>query len=349
MPWFGSHLSIAGSMAGALREASRLGFDTVQVFTKNQRQWRVAPLRGEDAEEWTAEARRLGWSDRLVAHNSYLINPGSPDDALWEKSVTLQREEIERCERLGIPRLVSHPGAHTGSGEEAGLGRIVSAYARLLRETAGYHTVVCLENTVGSGSNLGGPFEHLAAIRSRLLDELGAEADRRVRFCFDTCHALAAGHDMRTAEAADAALDEFDRVCGLSHVAAVHLNDSKGALGSRLDRHEHIGEGHIGLEGFRAVVNRRELALTPMILETPKEDSPDGTPWDVVNLGRLKGLLRGSGESATGGNSAVPERRSTSTPRRATRASRGSSARTPGARGGGAGTKGRRAGPSAGG
>ena len=310
MPFFGSHLSIAGSMANALREAEALGFATVQVFTKNQRQWKVSPLKDAEAREWRAELSRLGWGERVVAHNSYLINPGSSDEELWEKSVRLQREEIERCEALGIPFLVSHPGAHTGAGVETGVERIVAAYTRLLRETAGYRTAVCLENTVGSGSNLGGPFEHLAAIRTRLLDTrgVGAEAERRVRYCFDTCHAFAAGHDMRTEAKAAATLEEFDRVCGPGLIAVVHLNDSKGGLASHLDRHEHIGLGQIGTAGFRAVVNHPALASTPMILETPKEEAPGGEPWDRVNLKRLRRLAarssapgRRRGRKASGG------------------------------------------------
>lgn len=292
MPLFGSHLSIAGALANALREAESLGFDTVQVFTKNQRQWRVSPLKDADAAEWSRELDRLGWRGRVVAHNSYLVNLASPDNDLWNKSIDLQREEILRAAALGITLLVSHPGAHSGAGADAGIERIVNAYTRLLKETAGAPVAVCLENTVGAGSQIGGPFEHLASIRARLLDNLGDEAHRRVRFCFDTCHALAAGHDLRTERTASAALDHFNEVCGLPLIGAVHLNDSKGAIGSHLDRHEHIGKGKIGLAGFRAVVNRPELAGVPMILETPKEDSPSGGPWDTVNLRQLRRLLR---------------------------------------------------------
>ena len=290
-------------MANALREAEGLGLDTVQVFTKNQRQWKVTPLKDADADEWRAEMARLGWAGRVVAHNSYLVNLASPQDELWEKSIALQREEIDRAEALGVSFLVSHPGAHTGSGEEAGLDRIAAAYARLLRETAGAKVVVCIENTVGSGSNLGGPFEHLRALRDRILKAAGEEFGPRVGFCFDTCHAHAAGHDMRTARAAAATLAEWDRVVGLEHLRVVHLNDSKAALGSRLDRHAHIGEGTIAgpikdggrreYGGFGAVLNHPALGGVPMILETPKEDDPSGEAWDRVNLARLKRLLDG--------------------------------------------------------
>lgn len=297
---FGSHLSIAGSMCNALREAEALGLDTVQIFTKNQRQWRVSPLSDESRQEWLSELKRLGWADRAVAHNSYLVNLGSPNDEAWEKSIALQREEIERCEALSIPLLVSHPGAHLGSGEEAGLRRIADAYLRLLKETPGYATVVCVENTVGSGTNLGGPFEHLASIRRLVIDGASRakvdpdEASRRVAFCFDTCHAHAFGHEMATIEGARATLDSFDEVCGEGTLRVVHVNDSKGAQGSRRDLHEHIGRGTIGLEGFRAVVTRSSLANVPKIMETPKGDAPssegDG-PWDAINLACLKGLM----------------------------------------------------------
>lgn len=303
MPLFGSHLSIAGSMANALREAEGLGMDTVQVFTKNQRQWKVTPLKDADATEWRAEMRRLGWEGRVVAHNSYLVNLGSPTDELWEKSIALQREELLRAEALGIPFLVSHPGAHTGSGEDAGLTRIAAAYARLLRETRGGTVTICIENTVGSGSNLGGPFEHLRDLRTRILDLAGAEFAPRIGFCFDTCHAHAAGHDMRTAKAAARTLAEWDQIIGLDHLRVVHLNDSKGALGSHLDRHAHIGEGTIAgpsgtggkrdYTGFGTLLNHPALAGVPMILETPKEDDPSGEPWDRVNLARLRQLLKG--------------------------------------------------------
>lgn len=307
---FGSHLSIAGNMSNALREAEALGLDTVQVFTKNQRQWKVAPLADDVADEWLREVERLGWQGRTVAHNSYLINLACPDDDKWERAVALQREEIERCERLRIPLLVSHPGSHLGSGEQAGLARIAQAYLRLLKDTPGYQTVVCLENTVGSGANLGGPFEHLRDIRAMVIEgapKAGVDPDHaaaRLACCFDTCHAHAFGHDMSSEERARAVLDRFDEVCGLSLLRVIHMNDSKGALGSRRDLHEHIGHGTIGVDGFAAVVRHPGLASVPKIMETPKGEAPGGgagagagaggevEQWDSINLGTLKGLIR---------------------------------------------------------
>ncbi|MBX3357121.1 MAG: deoxyribonuclease IV [Phycisphaeraceae bacterium] len=286
---FGSHLSIAGSMSNALREAEGLGLDCVQVFTKNQQQWTPPPLNEGVVTEWRGEVKRLGWGEepaRLVSHASYLINLASPDDVLWKKSIDTMQEEIERCERLGIGRLVHHPGAHTTSTLEEGLGRIAAAYRELFRRTKGYATVSCLENTAGGGSTIGRGFEDLARLRGMIVEATGEAG--RVGFCFDTCHAHAAGYDMAGRAKAGAVLDEFDRVCGIENLRVLHLNDSKGACGSRLDRHEHIGKGTIGEEGFAGVLGRTELAALPMILETPKGEADKRVAWDTVNLRVLR-------------------------------------------------------------
>ena len=294
---FGSHLSIAGSMTNALHEAESLKMDTVQVFTKNQQQWRVRPLDEAAIMDWKAEVGRLGWEGRVTAHASYLINLASPNDDLWAKSIDLMRVEVERCEQLAIPFLIHHPGSSTGAGSEFGIGRISKAYAKLFRSTRGFVTVCCLENTVGAGSTLGGPFEELAALRERIVEATG-EADR-VGYCIDTCHAHAAGYDLSTRKGAEEVLERLDATCGLGHVRALHLNDSKGAAGSHLDRHEHIGQGTIGgstspkaLEnsGFAAVVCRPEFRSIPKILETPKGTDKAGTPYDTLNLRRLRKL-----------------------------------------------------------
>lgn len=291
-PMFGSHLSIAGSMANALREAESLGLDCVQVFTKNQQQWKAPPLADTAVAEWSGELRRLRWDHtRVVSHASYLINLASPDDVLWKRSIDLMHEEIERCERLGIGFLVHHPGAHTTSTLEEGLARIAAAYRELFARTAGYRTVSCLENTAGGGSTIGREFADLARLRAMIIEATGQPG--RVGFCFDTCHAHAARYDMSTAAKAAAVLDELDQVCELAHIRVVHLNDSKGEAGSRLDRHEHIGQGTIGLAGFEAVVNRPELAGRPKVMETPKGENPKGVPFDTVNLNTLRGLLPG--------------------------------------------------------
>lgn len=290
---FGSHLSIAGNMSNALREAESLKMDTVQVFTKNQQQWRVRPLDPGAVNEWTSEVARLGWQGRAVAHASYLINLASPDDELWRKSVELMTVEIERCETLAIPFLVHHPGAFTTSDLETGLRRIAAAYQELFRRTAGYRTISCLENTAGAGSTIGRTFEELARLRELIIEASGDPGDlatTRVGYCFDTCHAHAAGYDLSSEPSASAALTSMNRLCGLKNVRVVHLNDSKGACGSRLDRHEHIGKGTIGLPGFGVVVNRHEWKKTPKILETPKGKTERGLAWDTLNLRRLRRL-----------------------------------------------------------
>lgn len=272
-------------MVNALNEAEGLGMDTVQVFTKNQQQWSAKPLDPGMVREWHAKVAALGWLGRTVSHASYLINLGSPDDELWKKSIDAMVDEIERCQMLGIPFLVHHPGAYTTSSREEGLARIARAYRELFARTKGSSVVSLLENTVGSGSNMGREFEEIAALRDMILTETGEPA--RLGVCFDTCHAHAGGYDLSTVPSATAALNEFDRVVGLKWIRVLHLNDSKGKVGSRLDRHEHIGQGSIGDAGFKVVVTRPEFASIPKILETPKGSSDDGTPLDTLNLRRL--------------------------------------------------------------
>ncbi len=291
---FGSHLSIAGGMVNALTEARRLKLDTVQVFTKNQQQWKVRPIDPAAKEAWLCDLNALGWTDRVVSHASYLINLASPDDELWEKSVALMRVEIERCLELSIRYLVHHPGAYTTSTEKRGLQRIARAYKQLASTYKGEPIVVCLEDTVGSGSNLGRTFDQLATLRSMILEKTALPES--VGYCFDTCHAHAGGYDMSTRAGAAAVLDEFDALCGISNLKVLHLNDSMGDCGSRRDRHAHIGEGTIAPRslkdsGFAAVVNHPALRNIPKILETPKGENDKGVPYDTANLKRLKRLI----------------------------------------------------------
>lgn len=281
-------------MCNALREGEGLGFDTVQVFTKNQQQWKAPPLSPEAISEWKAEVARLGWQGRIVSHASYLANLASPSGELWDKSVGLMREEVARCEALEIPFLVHHPGSTTGGERSAGIEAIARAYEQILAASPGGKTILCLENTTGSGSHLGREFEEVGAIRAAILDRIGRPD--RVGFCFDTCHAHAGGYDLSSRDKGERVLDEFERLCGLRNLRVVHLNDSKGKLGSRLDRHEHIGDGElcprsIKHSGFAAVVNRRELRDVPMILETPKGTSKEGKAYDAMNLARLRRLM----------------------------------------------------------
>lgn len=306
---FGSHLSIAGGIVNALNEAESLGFDAVQVFTANQRQWSTKPPSEEDRTAWFTKLKALKWHDgppRVVSHNSYLVNLASPDESLRTKSMALHREELLRCESLGILVCVIHPGAHLGTprpkairrggdpatpDELAGLKRIIASLDEIHRELKGLKVVTCLETTCGAGTTLGGDFEHLSFIRQ------GVRDPERVGYALDTCHVTVAGYDMTTDAGAAAVLNAFDDICGLDHLRAIHINDSKGGVGSRLDRHEHIGHGTCGESCFRAVVRHSKLQTVPKILETPKENDASGTPWDRVNVARLRAMLQSAGSA----------------------------------------------------
>jgi deoxyribonuclease IV len=278
---FGAHMSIAGGLHKAFAHGEKAGCDALQIFSKNQQQWRAKPLTADEIAQFAAERQRHAeWP--LVVHDSYLINLASPKDDLWEKSIAAFGEELERCAALGIPYLVTHPGAHTGSGEEVGLQREADALNRLLGAGVGNDVLVLLETTAGQGSCLGYRFEHLAQ-----LIEL-VERQERLGVCVDTCHLLAAGYDIRTPETYAATFAEFDRVVGMDRIKVIHVNDSQKDLGSRVDRHTHIGAGCIGLEGFRALVNDPRFKQLPMIIETPKgEDLAE----DITNLATLRGLV----------------------------------------------------------
>ena len=289
----GSHLSIAGGMHLAVQEAQRLELDCVQVFTKNQRQWKWKPLADEEIKAFHAAVHDAGWHTnperRLVSHNSYLVNLASPDAEMRAKSSALQLQETERCEQLGIPSCVMHPGAHLGTAgnavdEEAGIRRLVTELDAIHRSTKGYSTVTCIENTVGSGTNLGGPLEHLARIRAAVKNP------ERVAFCFDTCHATAFGHDMSTPAKAKSFWQSFESVVGRAHVRVIHVNDSKGALGSHLDRHENLGGGTCGKPCFTTMAHMLAFRHVPMIMETPKEGKLRGRDPDRANAAWLRAL-----------------------------------------------------------
>ena len=282
---FGSHLSIAGGMCNALTKAEELGCDSVQVFTKNQKQWNCAPLEPASVSDWQAHCKRLKFK-RTVSHDSYLINLASPDETMWRKSVEAFIEEVSRCEALGIPYLVTHPGAHMGEGGDAGITRIVAALNVVLDRTpAAKKVTVCLEATAGQGTSIGHRLEHLAEIIERV------NTPRRFGVCLDTADLFAAGYDYRGRRYAKFR-KELDRTVGLSRVKVLHLNDSKKDLGTRVDRHEHIGRGFIGLDGFRPWVRDDAFRDIPKILETEKGACPDtARDWDAINLEVLRSLL----------------------------------------------------------
>ena len=273
-------MSVAGGFCRAVQRAADVGCDVVQIFTKNNNQWRAAAIRDEDAAEFRAALRRDGIS-HPIARSSYLINLASPDRALWEKSVEALVIELQRAEQLGLAHVVVHPGSFTTASEADGLRLVIRALDRVQRETAHLAATVLLENTAGQGSNLGWRFEQLAV----LLD--GVRQPQRVGVCFDTCHAFAAGYPLAGESDYQQTMEQLDRLVGLERIKAIHLNDSKGDLGSRKDRHEHIGKGHIGLDGFRHVMNDPRLAGLPGVLETPKgEDLRE----DKENLATLRSL-----------------------------------------------------------
>lgn len=281
----GAHMSIAGGVFNAPTRGKSIGCDTIQIFVKNANQWVGKPISDEEAEKFYETKKETG-IDPIFSHNSYLINLASPDDALYEKSLNAMLDELDRSEKLKLPFLVIHPGSHVGSGEGAGLKRIAEALNILLAKTKGYKVKIALETTAGQKSNLGHKFEHLAYLIKAVKDK------KRVCVCYDTCHTFAAGYDLRTKKAYDATFNEFDGLVGLARICAFHLNDSVKELGSNIDRHAHIGQGHIGEEGFRLLVNDERFANIPMVLETPK--GPDMAE-DVMNLKVLRGLTQKKG------------------------------------------------------
>ncbi|HTG82648.1 MAG TPA: deoxyribonuclease IV [Geobacteraceae bacterium] len=279
--YIGAHMSISGGIFNAPERGAATGCGVIQVFTQNANQWRGKPVSDSDAalfrEKWEASGIH-----EIVSHDIYLINLGAPPGEVREKSLAGFREEMERCSRLGIAKIVMHPGAHTGDGDDTGIRRICEAFEELFPAVPEFTGKVLLETTAGQGSNVGYRFEHLRAIMD------GTSFPDRFAVCYDTCHTFAAGYDITTPEAYKRTFSEFDRVLGLERLQAFHMNDSKKGLNCRVDRHEHIGQGSMGLEPFRLLVNDARLAKVPKILETPKGDNDE---MDAVNLKMLRDLV----------------------------------------------------------
>jgi deoxyribonuclease-4 len=290
MPRLGAHMSINGGLPRAVDRAHASGCQALQIFTKSAGQWRARLLPDDEVRAFRRRVRETGIRP-VVAHNSYLINVAAADRALRRQSIAALREELDRAEGLGLDGLVMHPGSYTSGTEAGGLRLIADALAEILESRPDGRTRLLLEHTAGQGTNLGHRFEHLAEI----IDQLGGST--RVGVCLDTCHLLAAGYDIRTDEGYDATFREFGRVVGFSRLKAFHLNDSKKPCGSRVDRHEHIGQGCLGLAPFRRLLNDRRFAKLPMLLETPKLETPesrrlsDVDPLDAMNLTALRGLI----------------------------------------------------------
>jgi deoxyribonuclease-4 len=274
-------MSIAGGVDKALYLGKEVGCDTVQIFTKSSRQWVSKPLSKEEIANFHTARQATGFPI-VVAHDSYLYNFAAPDEVLRKKSVNGLSDEMERCEALGIAYLIAHPGAHVGAGEAAGIKTIAKSIDEMHRACPGYTTKLAIEITAGQGSNLGYRFQQVRQI----ID--ATKAPERLRVCFDTEHAFAAGYDLRTADGYKRTFAECAEVIGLDLLVAFHLNDAKKDLGCRVDRHEHIGKGFLGLEAFRLLLNDRRFWGLPMCLETPKSDD---CHEDRENLTILRGLL----------------------------------------------------------
>ncbi len=275
-------MSIAGGLTRAVERGCAVGCEAIQIFTKNSNQWRAKPLTDGEAQEFRKELAKEK-IQFAFAHDSYLINLASPSEDLLGRSREAFLDEMERAEKLGLRFVVLHPGAHLGTGEAAGIERISRSFDWIFERTPGYRVKVLIETTAGQGTNLGHRFEQIRDMMD------GVRENDRLGVCVDTCHLLAAGYDLRTKAGYEKTFDDFDRIVGLKRILAFHLNDSKKPLGSRVDRHEHIGKGFLGLEPFRLLLNDSRFKGVPMVLETPK--GKDDT-WDRENLRLLRSLLQ---------------------------------------------------------
>ena len=279
---FGAHMSIAGGFDKALERGEKIDCHTIQIFTKNNNQWKEKEITDEELHRFHSLHNKFQIAS-VVAHDSYLINLASPDPDLHRKSMESFFHEMERCEKLKIPYIVFHPGAHTGSGEKAGLKKIAQGINLLLKRGKGFKVSLLLETTAGQGTNLGYKFEHLAEVIKMVRQK------KSVGVCVDTCHIFAAGYDITSLKGYKKTFETFDKLIGIEKLKVIHLNDSKKELASRVDRHEHIGKGFLGQKPFRFLVNDKRFVNVPKILETPK--GPD-LKEDIENLKVLKGLMK---------------------------------------------------------
>jgi len=283
----GCHLSIGKGFTGAIEAAEDLGINTLQIFSHNASSWKMKTITKEAASSFQARLK-TSEVEVVVIHTMYLLNPASPDEVLFERSVAALEQEVKRAGILGIDRIVTHLGAHKETGTEAGIARIITALDRVLSSDSVRrypHVHVLLEDTAGAGTTMGTTFSELGAIIGSLLDA------SRVGICLDTCHAFAAGYELRTFEGLAETLETLDREVGLGRLKVIHLNDSKYPLGSRHDRHAHIGHGEIGMEGFSLIVNHKALRDLPFILETPKKFDGQADA-DRINLDLVRSLRR---------------------------------------------------------
>jgi deoxyribonuclease-4 len=283
MAILGAHMSIAGGYDKAVQRARAAGCDCVQLFTRNNTQWKAKPITPEEAARFRAALVEQNVA-HPVAHDSYLINLASPDRGLWRKSVRAMAAELGRAELLGTPYVVAHPGAYVAGTESRGIRRVIRGLDEVHARTDGTAACCLLETTAGQGTSLGWRFEHLAEIIA------GVKAPERLGVCFDTCHVFAAGYPMDTEQQYDATMTAFETIVGLERIKAFHLNDSRRGLGSRVDRHAPIGRGEMGLGPFGRLLNDRRFRNVPMYLETPK-GKENGVDLDAINLATLRGLV----------------------------------------------------------
>jgi deoxyribonuclease IV len=277
----GAHMSIGGGVHMAIERGCSIQCTAVQMFVKNNMQWFARPLTREEIRAFL-EHRQRGQLLSIFAHANYLINLAAINPQFLENSIRALSEELTRADQLELPFLVLHPGAHLGAGEEAGLDKIVDSINRVFRKIPKVKTKIALETTAGQGSCLGHRFEQIAHIIENV------RQSERLCVCLDTAHVFAAGYDIASKAGAKKTFREFDRVIGLNRLAAIHVNDSKTARGSRVDRHEHIGKGQIGLDAFRFIMRDRRFRKIPKVLETPKDKE---LREDVINLKKLRSLL----------------------------------------------------------
>lgn len=280
--YLGAHMSISGGLHLAIDRAVAAGCGVLQIFTRNSNQWKGKPVSESDGALFRQKFAASGLHE-IISHDIYLINLAAPPGETRDKSLAAFRDELETCARLGIAKIVMHPGSHLTDAPQAGLERVVAAFDQLFNEVPQFEGRVLVETTAGQGTNLGRTFEELATIinGSRFPDKFGV--------CFDTCHTFAAGYDTATEEGYRDTMEQFDRLIGLERLQCFHFNDSKKGLGSRVDRHEHIGQGTLGLNPFRFILNDARFSAIPKILETPKGDHEE---MDLINLELLRGLIK---------------------------------------------------------
>ncbi len=282
MPYLGAHMSVSGGLHRAFDRIASINGQAIQIFTRNQRQWSAAPITDQERKQF--QEKLTSWdATRIASHASYLINLATPDPQSAEKSCRSFADELERCAGLSIPYVVIHPGSHLGSGIEKGLHRLAGNLDRVFSMLSpGNQVMVLLETTAGQGSGIGSHFEDLAAAMEY------CSFPERLGVCLDTCHVFAAGYDISNEKGYGRTMNSLDRLIGLDRLKFFHLNDSKKELGSRVDRHEHIGKGQIGLTGFRLLLNDDRFADLPMVLETPKDKY---MTEDIINLKLLRSLI----------------------------------------------------------